>query len=488
MRCPKCQYVGFEPSPRCKNCGYELSLGDASDRSDDLSPDSQSENAPSLTLISDPEEAGPMADFDLQIFDDVPAKRVQAGAKAFDLDDLLANGPSSGTGTSRDVDPVIQPVSAVARRRQATSAPSSPSFSSSSSPSPSPSASPSASASAVATPPAMEVEALFKPAPIKRVPEPVSASEPARDRSVMKAPPPPPPAPPAPVTTELPLFMLGMSEISSVPAKPAPVVHAPVPSSLEAAADVMLNDVGALTTDADTGAEIDDRPLVKVPASPRAPLAVRRTTPDPARLRAKYGRGAAHSKAEPVETSGDLLSDSRAAGAGAADLELRSDAVATPALRLSAEPTPTSLPAGWLPGVGPAKRLAAAALDGALLASLDGAVVWFTLSVCGLAPAQAPLLPVAPLLLFFLLLDAGYLVLFTAACGQTIGKMAAGIRVVGTTTGAVINDRITIAQAVMRSLGSIASMVPLGAGFWFGLVGDRRAVHDRLAHTRVVAS
>jgi uncharacterized RDD family membrane protein YckC len=109
------------------------------------------------------------------------------------------------------------------------------------------------------------------------------------------------------------------------------------------------------------------------------------------------------------------------------------------------------------------------------------------LSVCGLAPEQANLLPIAPLLLFFLLLDAGYLVLFTAACGQTLGKMAAGIRVVGTTTGAVINDRITIAQALMRSLGSIASMVPLGAGFWFALVGDRRAVHDRLAHTRVVS-
>jgi uncharacterized RDD family membrane protein YckC len=128
----------------------------------------------------------------------------------------------------------------------------------------------------------------------------------------------------------------------------------------------------------------------------------------------------------------------------------------------------------------------AAALDGALLLGLNASVIWFTLSVCGLVPAQANLLPVAPLLLFFLLLDAGYLVLFTAACGQTLGKMAAGIRVVGTTTGAVINDRITIAQAVMRSLASIASMLPLGAGFWFGLVGDRRAAHDRIAHTRVV--
>jgi uncharacterized RDD family membrane protein YckC len=200
-------------------------------------------------------------------------------------------------------------------------------------------------------------------------------------------------------------------------------------------------------------------------------------------MRAKYGRAAhAKSHAAPIETSGDLL---ETADQLEASLELRA---VPPAQRLSTEPTPTSLPAGWLPGVGPGKRLMAAALDSALLLGLDAIVIWFTLSVCGLAPADANLLPVVPLLLFFLLLDAGYLVLFTAACGQTIGKMVAGIRVVGTSTGAVINDRISISQALMRSLGSIASMLPLGAGFWFGLVGDRRAVHNRLAHTRVVSA
>jgi len=35
MRCPKCQYVGFEPSPRCKNCGYDLSLGNTHDHGTD---------------------------------------------------------------------------------------------------------------------------------------------------------------------------------------------------------------------------------------------------------------------------------------------------------------------------------------------------------------------------------------------------------------------------------------------------------------------
>src|SRR6266849_5257056 len=27
MRCPKCRYLSFEPEPRCKNCGYDLSFG-----------------------------------------------------------------------------------------------------------------------------------------------------------------------------------------------------------------------------------------------------------------------------------------------------------------------------------------------------------------------------------------------------------------------------------------------------------------------------
>lgn len=470
MRCPKCQYVGFEPSPRCKNCGYDLSLSSTMDRATDgqLEIETVSEDAaPSLTLVAEPELDGPMADFDLQIFDDVPAKRVQSGAKPFDLDDLLANGPASGS--ERSAEPVIAAVSAVARRRQSASASSS--------------ASASASASAVATPPPMEIEALFKSEPAKPAPEPIKqAAEPIKPAPeppkapvapvmAMKVEPVAPiPAPPAPVTTELPLFMQGMTAVA----------QAPVPATIEAAADAIISEADASAPPVDL--EIDDRPLVKVPASPRAPLAVRRTTPDPARLRAKYGK-AARSKTDPQEMSGDLLLES-------SQPEVRSESrrdPLPPAQRLSAEPTPTSLPAGWLPGVSPAKRLLAAGLDGALLLALDAAVIWFTLSVCGLAPAQANLLPVAPLLMFFLLLDAGYLVLFTAACGQTLGKMVAGIRVVGTTTGAVINDRITIAQAVMRSVASIASMLPLGAGFWFGLVGDRRAAHDRIAHTRVVA-
>ena len=40
------------------------------------------------------------------------------------------------------------------------------------------------------------------------------------------------------------------------------------------------------------------------------------------------------------------------------------------------------------------------------------------------------MLPAVPMLAFLMLLCGGYFVLFTAAGGQTIGKMAAHIRVV----------------------------------------------------------
>src|SRR5262245_28714187 len=29
MKCPKCSYLGFETSDRCRNCGYDFSLLDA---------------------------------------------------------------------------------------------------------------------------------------------------------------------------------------------------------------------------------------------------------------------------------------------------------------------------------------------------------------------------------------------------------------------------------------------------------------------------
>lgn len=230
--------------------------------------------------------------------------------------------------------------------------------------------------------------------------------------------------------------------------------------------------------------ELEPEPLVKVPARPRVPVAVRRSTPDPARLRAKYGL--------PEAPEPDLLSNfvpealERASlhddQADLADLPL----VASATMPWPSEPTPERLPAAWQQAVTGGTRLAAALIDTAFLGAIAAVVVFCTLRLTGLSVQQLTLLPVLPLAALFLLLAGGYLLLFTAASGQTVGKMAMHIRVVGTSPEAVINDRITLSQAAVRALAALPSVLALGAGFLPALLGAGLALHDRIAQTRVV--
>jgi uncharacterized RDD family membrane protein YckC len=99
----------------------------------------------------------------------------------------------------------------------------------------------------------------------------------------------------------------------------------------------------------------------------------------------------------------------------------------------------------------------------------------------------SPSLPMAPLVAFLALLNGGYLVTFVAAGGQTIGKMAAGTRVVPADPAALAAERVSFGQAVVRAAGYVVSILPAGLGFLPALAGrERRAVHDRLSDTRVV--
>jgi uncharacterized RDD family membrane protein YckC len=107
-------------------------------------------------------------------------------------------------------------------------------------------------------------------------------------------------------------------------------------------------------------------------------------------------------------------------------------------------------------------------------------VVVFTLQLAELPVAQVLELPAIPMLAFFALIALGYELLFTAAQGQTVGKMVMGLRVVSDDEPS--EDRVSVKQAAVRAL----SLLPLGAGLVAALVGQRQAVHDRLAHTRVV--
>jgi uncharacterized RDD family membrane protein YckC len=198
-------------------------------------------------------------------------------------------------------------------------------------------------------------------------------------------------------------------------------------------------------------------PLVSAPAAPRRPLAVRRHTPLPARVR---------------RTPADV----RPAPGGTLDLPL--PRYASPDRVSRAAP----IEADGMVLAGSVRRVMAALLDVVLLAGVHWITLYFTLRLCGLALAQWRLLPPIPVVVFFLLVDGAYLIAFTTAGGQTIGKMAFGLKVVRNDQEAVSMD-----VAAMRAVGAIGSTLFLGTGLLPALLNDdRRALHDRLAGTHVV--
>jgi uncharacterized RDD family membrane protein YckC len=216
-----------------------------------------------------------------------------------------------------------------------------------------------------------------------------------------------------------------------------------------------------------------DAPLVTPGATPRAPLAVRRTAPvapRPAAQRPKPRREPGRIDRDPEPR---LALDT-------ADLGPVPETVAAVRTETAiADDRPAVAPAG--------ARLAGALIDVALLGAIDLIVVYFTLKICDLTFAEVFTLPLAPLLSFLFLLNGGYLSAFVAATGQTIGKMAAGTRVIPADPAAPASERVTFGQAVVRAAGYLVSALPAGLGFLPAFFGaERRALHDRLADTRVV--
>ena len=125
-------------------------------------------------------------------------------------------------------------------------------------------------------------------------------------------------------------------------------------------------------------------------------------------------------------------------------------------------------------------RVAAGCSDLVLLAGLDAAAVWLTLRLTGLDVQSFGVLPLPPLAAFLCLLDGGYVVALTAAGGQTLGKMAWGLRVADAAGGPV-----SVPQAVLRTLWTPASLT-VGI-LWVFFEREGRALHDVLAGTRVLA-
>jgi uncharacterized RDD family membrane protein YckC len=198
-----------------------------------------------------------------------------------------------------------------------------------------------------------------------------------------------------------------------------------------------------------TIAHDDDVPLITRPSPPRPPLAVRRSTPEVPRIR--------HDAPRPASL--DLSLDEEGAFSGG-----------------TRPPDVTASDAGV------AARFVAVVIDVLILASIDALVVYFTLRICELSFGELPILPKGPLLAFLLVQNVGYLVAFTAS-GQTLGKMAAGIRVVS----ADADSSVDLGRAFLRTAMWMLLVVPAGLGFLTAVLSrDHRGLHDRFAGTRVV--
>ena len=198
----------------------------------------------------------------------------------------------------------------------------------------------------------------------------------------------------------------------------------------------------------------DDVPLITRASPPRTPLAVRRSTPDLPRIRT-------------VQTRSETL-----------DLGLEPPAPDQP--RASGQ-VPANEPHAGGEDASIGARLVAVMTDLLILAAVDVVVVYFTMQICGVGLNDLDILPRAPLMAFLLVQNGGYLVAFTAG-GQTLGKMAAGIKVVAAEPLATLD----FGRAFIRELLWLALAIPAGLGLLTVFSRDRRGVHDRFAGTRVV--
>ncbi len=372
MKCPKCGYLGFETTDRCRNCQYDFSLAPFS-------------SEPELTLHGNDRSPESATDFELP-----PIKRQtdKLSATALDLDRLFG-APEAKPEPTMPAPPTPTP------RR--------------------------------AEPPAISlVEPEVAPAP---PPEPLVDDAIAAEIASYV----PPKAEPAPVLAEPEL------DGDIRPAEPEP------------AAPMMR----AAATD-ERALPFDEAPLVPPPAA-RPPLAVRRSTPEVPRNRPRTTR--------PVKIE-----------------SLNLEAPASPKSSTAKAATETVASLLEAPTVG--VRVGAGLIDVLLLLVIDAAILYLTLRVTGLQNTLADLrvLPTVPLVAFLGLLMFGYVAAFTVAGGQTIGKMALSLRVIGDD-----GRPVDAAGGMLRALGCMLVPVTLGLSYLPALfTSDHRALHDRLAGTRVV--
>jgi uncharacterized RDD family membrane protein YckC len=232
--------------------------------------------------------------------------------------------------------------------------------------------------------------------------------------------------------------------------RPAPATGRPSLSTRSTASELPLFGVD------------DDTPLITKASPPRAPLSVRRSTPEVPRLRTVGARtGAASDLALDLEPTLDanprLVPSERAQSVDWSASDRREDA-------------------------GILRRIGALAVDCLILSIIDIAVIYLTMQICGLGVDEFRLLPKAPLVAFLVVQNVGYLIAFTAS-GQTLGKMTAGIEVVP----ADPYDLLDVGRALKRTVAWLVLACPVGLGLLPAILShDQRGLHDRFAGTRVV--
>lgn len=261
---------------------------------------------------------------------------------------------------------------------------------------------------------------------------------------------------PEPAVSDPPATEARPSALPRVPAaEPAP----PPLMTLDTAGAPARDNAVAEAEGNATALPFDDAPLLP-PRAARTPLAVRRATPEIPRNRPRTTR--------PVRMETPLAFDAepappKTAAASLAATETVASLMESPAL---------------------AVRVGAGVIDIALLAGIDAAVLFLTLRIAGLQTTvdDFRVLPMVPFIAFLGLLAFGYVASFTVAGGQTIGKMVLKLRVIGDD-----GRPVDAAGGVLRAVGCMLVPITLGLSYVPALFSsDHRALHDRLAGTRVV--
>lgn len=243
-----------------------------------------------------------------------------------------------------------------------------------------------------------------------------------------------------------------------------------------------------------------DLPLFEAPVAPVEPPPV--ATPEPPREPRRQVRPETEAPPLPIPPVAPPLVVRRTVDVARTP---RAREVSVPALDFDDPAPPEPVPvddrqapvedAGWVTGPAPdvddgqassiaTARVTAGLVDVGVLLAIDLLVVWLTLRLLGLEFADWGRLPLAPLCGFLFLLDTSYFVTFTAASGQTLGKMSAGLRVLAADGG-----RVPFGHAVVRAVVLLLCVIPAGIGLLPVLFDARgRGLHDRVAGTRVARS